>query len=330
MKINFGKIIKGKSKDYVLSVNPALECLGVIYVLSNFELNTPRTNRKYLASIKGYFHDYENHPVVARFKELLTNEEFKYDAPVEIFLCMYNGVRPSKELLRRAKLTIKGYKEIIKLVKDFIKVSNFEKFIKKNEKYYQDGLNQFSNDMSQYTPVNYLFEFVGDYRSDLNVVLMFGVCTSNYGLDVDGLYCCVRPYDKSRSTNEIDFAYDKVYMTTLILHEFAHSFINPMTEEYRKDLKKINKADFKEIFSSHPYSDNIETAINELVIRAIECCYIKDNFKSSYFKFKNDYIEEGFKCIPDLEILYQDYLSKKNKYETLIEYYSNIINYFTK
>lgn len=330
MKVDFSKAIEMKSKGYVLSVNPALECLGVIYVLSEFELNAPRSNRKYLASIKGYFHGFENHELINRFKVLLQNDEFKYDAPVEMFLCMYNGIKPSKELLRRANINIKEYKDILRLVRIFIEDSKFVKFIERNTNYYIDGLTKFNKDMEPYNPVKYLFEFLGDYRSDLNVVLMYGVCTANYGLEVDDLYCCVRPYNKSRSTNEIDFAYDKEYMTSLLLHEFAHPFINPITSEFSKDLTKINKNKFKAIFDNHPYGENIETAVNELIIRAIECEYIKDNFKSSYFNFKKEYIDEGFSCISDLELLYHTYLSKKNKYETFKEYYPLLVNYFTK
>ena len=328
MKVDFGKLIEFKSKNYGLSVNPALECLGVIYVLSEFELNTPRSNRKYLASIKGFFHDFENHELIVKFKELLLRDSFKYDAPVEMFLCMSKGVKPSNELLARANITMKEYKEIIKLVKNFLIVSNFEKFIARNEKYYSAGVAKFSEDMSLYNPVKYLFEFIGDYRSDLNVTLMYGVCTANYGINVEGLYCCVRAYNKSRSTNEIDFAYDPAYMTTLILHEFAHSFINPITSEYKKELSKVNKEKFRVILVNNPYGDNVEVAINEIVIRAIECCYIKDNFKSLYFNFKKAYIDEGFTQISDLEVLYDKYLSKKQKYKTLKENYPIIINYF--
>ena len=71
MKISFGNGVETRGKGYTISVNPALECLGVIYVLSEFELNTPRSNRKYIASIKGYFHGYENHELIIKFKELL-------------------------------------------------------------------------------------------------------------------------------------------------------------------------------------------------------------------------------------------------------------------
>ena len=100
--------------------------------------------------------------------------------------------------------------------------------------------------------------------------------------------------------------------------------------EYRKKLGKVNKEKFKAILTDHPYGDNVEVAINELVIRAIECCYIKDNFKSLYFNFKKAYLDEGFTQISELEVLYEKYLSKKAKYKTLKEYYPTIINYLAK
>lgn len=329
MKIKFGNEIMKDSKGYTITVNPGLECLGVIYVLSNFELNVARTNQNYLASIKGYFYNYRKHPLIDRFKELLTNEEFKYDAPVEFFLNVYHDVKPSKELLKRAKVSMKEYKEIVKLINDFVKVSDFEKFIEKNKRYYKANMDKFHMDMFKFNPSRYLFDFLGENSNYLNVILMFGVCTANYGIKVgEEMYCCVRPYKESRYDDEIDFAYDHPYMATLILHEFAHSFINPMTAEYKKEIAKLDKEKFRPIFDNNPYGEHTETAINELIIRAIECEYIKAKFKGSYFSFKKNYIEEGFTFISDIETLYHDYRNDRNKYKTFGDFFPIVMEYF--
>jgi len=329
MNIKFGKEMMRDSKGYTICVNPGLECLGVIYVLSGFELNVARTNHKYLTSVKGYFYKYRTHPVVAKFKELLNRDEFKYDAPVEFFLNVFYDVKPSKELLKRAGITMKEYKSILKLINDFVEVSEFERFIKQTERYYKANMDKFHADMLKFNPSRYLFDFLGENSSFLNVILMFGVCTANYGVKVkDELYCCVRPYKESRYDDEIDFAYDQAYMTTLILHEFAHSFINPMTAEYRKEMSKMKKEKFKSIFDNNPYGEHIETAINELVIRAIECEYIKAKFKTKYFNFRKAYVDEGFVLISDVESICTRYLNERNKYKTFREFYPEVMKYF--
>ena len=329
MKIKFGKELMRDSKGYTIMVNPALECLGVIYVLSNFELNVPRTNQNYLASIKGYFHAHRKHPLIEKFKKLLTNFEFKYDAPVEFFLNVFHDEKPTKELLKRTKINLKEYRAIVKLIQDFVNVSEFEKFIDKNERYYRANMEKFYTDMFKFNPSRYLFDFLGDKSDYLNVVLMFGVCTANYGIKVGNeMYCCVRAYKESRYDDEIDFAYDHPYMATLLLHEFAHSFINPMTAEYKKEIAKLKKDKFKSIFDNNPYGEHTETAINELIIRAIECEYIKAKFKSSYFGFKKNYIEEGFTFISDIETLYTEYRSDRNKYKTFGDFFPEVMAYF--
>ncbi len=330
MRTNFGNELKIDFGNINLNVNPALEFLGVIFVLSNFKLNKIRTNKKYIELVKKQFIQFENHEVITTFKSLLKNNTFKYDAPVELMLNIFYKVKPSTELLQRANLTSTEYKKLVNQINDFVCVSDFNNFFENNKSYYLHNLKQFKTDMLKFNPEQYLFEFLGLSSKKLNVTLMFGITTSNYGINVNkNLYCCARPYKETRFDGEIDYAYNLPYTTTLILHEFAHSFINPLTDKYKNVIKQINESKFKKAFDCNSYGTHKETVINESIIRAIECKFVEDNFENSdYDKLKQDYLNDGFEYIPKLEELYKTYLTQRNKFKTIKKFYPQIIDLF--
>lgn len=320
-----------REKNINFSVNPFLECLGVAFILAEFNLNKPRTNKKYIQFIKNSFSTYKSHRFVEKIKTLLEKPSFKYDAPVEMALNMWRNKEPSKQLLERAGLTKKDYKILFIDMINFIETSNFYKFFIENQSYYAKNLCQYIIDINQYSPQTYLFNFLGLHSNNLNIVLMFGISTANYGIKINkNLYCCIRPYKESRFGNGIDFCYDLPYMTTLILHEFAHSFINPITENYREEIENIDKKHFELALQNNPYGEHAETVVNETIIRAIECLYVKEHFIESYQEIKQDYINDGFIYIPQLEIAFDYYLSTRNCFKTIKEFYPELIKIFNE
>lgn len=320
-----------REKNINFSVNPFIECLGVAFILAEFTLNKPRTNKKYVQLIKKTFSSHKSHRFVEKIKTLLEKPGFKYDAPVEMALSMWRKKEPSKQLLERAGLTKKEYKILFKDMINFIETSNFYEFFTENQSYYANNLCQYIKDINQHSPQAYLFNFLGLDSNNLNIVLMFGVSTANYGIKINkNIYCCIRPYKESRFGNEIDFCYDLTYMTTLILHEFAHSFINPITATYKKKIDNIDKQHFQLAFQKNPYGEHKETVVNETIIRTIECLYVKKHFIESYQKIKQDYINDGFIYIPQLEIAFDNYLSKRNCFKTIKEFYLELIKIFNE
>lgn len=318
-----------ESKSYNIYVNPFIECLGIVFVLAEFELNKTRTNKKYIEEINSCFSNYKKHNFVIQFKELLKISSFKYDAPIEMILTMFYNVKPSEELLQRARLTYAQYQQLKRDFVNFYNEIKFDNFFENNKNYFTLNAEQFKQDIEKYSPQKFLFDFLGLSSDNLNVLLMFGITTANYGIKIGNqLFCCVRPYKKSRFDDQIDFCYDLPYMTTLILHEFAHSFINPITDKYKDIIASLDNEIFSEIFALNPYGVHKETAINETIIRTIECLYLKSYFVDSYNLIKNEYLQDGFVFIPQLENVFEKYLSNRKLYKNILDFYPEIINIF--
>ena len=124
---------------------------------------------------------------------------------------------------------------------------------------------------------------------------MFGITNANYGVNLgDKIYANLAPNASNRYIGFPDYSFDKLYWTTLIVHEFAHSFINPFTEVYRDIIAQKNIKPYAKILKTLHYGTSLETYINETVIRAIECMYIKNYFPDNFDEYINDYYDEGY------------------------------------
>lgn len=319
-----------KANDINITVNYYLEVLGVIYRLCNFEMNEERNNKKYRDDIDRYFSNYKNHIVIRKFKKLLENMYFNYDAPVEFMLTIFSDQQVEGMLLDRVNLSLKNIERLKKDIINFIEESNFDHFFNEHKSEYERNIKRFISDLKDYMPQNYLFDFLNLKSDKLNIILMKNITDSNYGVFVSKqLYCCIRPYKFTKYEDEEDYCYHMGDLTTLILHEFAHSFINPLTHKYKDRVEKIDKNKFKEIFDNNAYGEHKETAINETIIRTIECLYLNENLKEYYMQIKEDYKKSGFVLIDDLEKLFkEDYLL--NKYDTIEDFYEKIISFFEK
>lgn len=92
-----------REKNINFSVNPFIECLGVAFILAEFTLNKPRTNKKYVQLIKKTFSSHKSHRFVEKIKTLLEKPGFKYDAPVEMALSMWRKKRTKQTTIRKGR-----------------------------------------------------------------------------------------------------------------------------------------------------------------------------------------------------------------------------------
>ncbi len=324
------KEIRIKDNRYDVCVNYHVECLGVLLTLGNFSLNKPRSNGQYLEKVWKWFGKFKDHDAVKKLLELTQNQYFRYNGPVEMFLKISLGQPLNEEFCQRFGLSVGAVKEFLAKLENFIKVTNFDKFFAENQETYAHEAEKFIAELKDYSPTEFLMKFLKMKAKKLNVLLMFSVSTSNYGIEVGGqAYCCVRPYKQSRDQG-IDFTYDKPYVTTLILHEWAHTVINPLTHKFLDKVNQIDKTKFALCFEQNSYGDDIETVVNEHVIRAIECLYVKKVFASSYEEFLLSYQKDGFECLPQLVLLYEKYLQQGGKYPTFADYYAKVLDFFAK
>lgn len=318
--------IKGDMVVEVL-VLKEIELIGVVAVLAHSSFMKIRNNKKYVDDIFSYFKNYENHEVVKYYKILEEKYVFNYDKPISLVLDYKDDGRCSRTLCNYVgKEAILQYSQFYNELINFKNITNFDNFYNLHIKEYSLAIEIFKKKTDIERCIQFLEEITKEPLNKNYIInLMFAVTSANYGWQTkNNCYCNIRPYKTTYIKDSPSFSVDKIYVETLIVHEFGHSIINPITEKFKKLMSKLDQKKFEDCFKCNPYGDDKATVINESIIRAIECLYVEKYFtKKDLQNLLLSYKEEGFDAIGDLMDIIKDNSCKK-----ISSYYELLINKF--
>ena len=306
------KSIEINHRGMTFSVEYATELLGVISILCNdqdaiCDAGAEWGNGEYRNKVLARFDAWKDCEVTKLLETLSDDYNFNFDAPVDLFLQRKHGLEPDLEALCRHRKPIPPelFRHFLDLVDQFEAQSGFADFYETHRPYYETVLHRFIEDYDSFQPLDFLTEYLGGViEKRYHVNLMLGITNSNYGVTVGvDLYANCCPNGKSRFAPMPDFSCSPIYWTTLIVHEFAHSFVNPISARNSKRIAEINVDSYIDTLHELMYGDSMETYINETIIRAIECLYVRQYFAEQHDGYVKDYVDEGFCKISVIEEL---------------------------
>lgn len=299
-------------RGMTFSVEYATELLGVISILCSnqdaiCDAGAEWGNGEYRNEVLTRFDAWRGCEVTKFLETLSDDYNFNFDAPVDLFLQRKHGLEPDLEALCRHRKPVPPelFRHFLTLVDQFEAQSNFAAFYEAHRPYYETVLHRFMEDYDAFQPLDFLTEYLGGaIEKRYHVNLMLGVTNSNYGVTVgEDLYANCCPNGKSRFAPMPDFSCSPIYWTTLIVHEFAHSFVNPISARNSTRIAEINVDSYIDTLHELMYGDSMETYINETIIRAIECLYVRQYFAEQHDGYVKDYEDEGFGKIREVEEL---------------------------
>lgn len=299
-------------RGMIFSVEYATELLGVISILCEnqdaiCDAGAEWGNSEYRNEVLAHFDAWKGCEVTKILETLSDDYNFNFDAPVDLFLQRKHGVEPDLEVLCRHRKPIPPelFSHFLDLVDRFEMQSGFSEFYEAHRAYYEVTLRRFIEDYDAFQPLDFLTEYLAvATEKRYHVNLMLGITNSNYGVTVgEDLYANCCPNGKSRFMPMPDFSNSPIYWTTLIVHEFAHSFVNPISARNTERIAEIDLASYRDTLHQMMYGDSMETYINETIIRAIECLYMRRYFSDQHDAYVKDYADEGFCKIREVEDL---------------------------
>ncbi len=331
--------VSAKSGFIEIRVDRKTELLGIIQIISNYRKKFPQLlekhgNKDYVEQIERQFGKYKDHRVVKLFDEIVLNDNFSYDAPVDLFLQLnddfsYTSLKdyPFKTRLESDSRVI----EMLDLLQSFAKEIDFEKFYEQNKARYSMFIN---NTLSQLGSNN-LIEYILNYynlpnKNNFIVNLLPFQTWGNYGIHINNdLYSNICGSHETDKETEI-FPDETIPngLIYLLHHEFSHSFINPLTDKY--NIIKDDDTIFSEIFEimeNQAYGDNL-TIINEHIIRALTLRYrlhVTGDI-SRYEQRTNAERGLGFIYIDNILNSLIMYENNRDTYKNIEEFYPVIIN----
>ncbi len=307
-----------------MKVDKRLELLTAVQLFTDWA-NTGiwEQNYAYKEDMTDFFKPYSGHQAMTTFGTLLESG-FSYDAPVGFMMHLSDPpelmiVEPFSEYhINRASNAggIAILEQFTEALRSFALESNFEEFWASHQLFYSHIERTASTSIPLENTVRTLEEYFGISQQGYHVALA-PLFRGNYGyrMKTNGsltTYAILGPQN---------VAGDVPVFGAALFHEFAHGFVNPLTEEFVQEFKGPERL-YRPIetpMRNMAYG-HWTIMINEHIIRAIE---IRLTGKAEALSREEG---RGFIYIRPLYDLLSEY--NRTQYRSFREFYPEIVNLF--
>lgn len=323
------------------------ELANIIWALSpsGARATDLNTQTEYYKRVKEYFAPYGNHPIFQKLNfadSLYSNNYYDFRENSYTFCFKGNKIVPHKNYFY-----VMGddwdsftnlFKTLVPLVEDFAKQSNFKKFYNQNKDYYE----QQTDRLKTLLPIQNMWtwlekEFPDNHYQSYKIVyspLIGGShSTQNYTTFISMkerfsetvmFICDAEKFDANPNLTEEQ---KKGLMSGIVFTEIDHNYVNPVSNQYKKEINNVfgNKEEWSK--NSSWYS-NPMAIFNEYMTHSVFCLWVKEYFdpitadyvinaredlninKRGFFKFKdfNQQLLQLHKDNPELKV--KDLFSK--------------------
>ena len=334
-----------------ISIDPRMELLTAVQLLANY----PMINRDlpYSQEVINHFEAFSTHEAVLITNRLLQNHGFSFDAPVA-FMLHLSQLPELKEKIKFSDYVAgrsgrgDNLKQYRKALQQFAEISNFETFWNSKIPFYNQildltivGMNDFVEDFNL---VAVLENYLNETKEKGYSIIIAPSFRGGYAK---------LPEANSRNVYAIlganNMKDDTPYMVApnmilLALHEFGHTFVNPLTS---KHLDRVNS--FSELFE--PIKEQMtrmaypewELCVNEHIIRAICIRLIRLHLETELSKLLLDFqietqaskffleneLNQGFVYIEPLIEKLKEFEYQRDKYNiTFTEFFPQLLDVF--
>ena len=318
-----------------------VELLSVLCNLADYEEYNMGLASEYGDSVTSYFTPFRNHAAVNMFKRLHQTNGIGYNAPIDFALNLKK--EDNKFSLESRKIGDDRWENldldsVCDTISMFYKDTNFEKFFKSQEPFYSKTCNQFTDKVLSLINEKWYPEFYGTEPTEtFNVVIGFLTGGCNYGPTVEipgtprDVYA-ILGYVVFPETG-IMFVERPEYYRNLLIHEFNHSFVNPLLNDANFHERMSAPAEklfdnTSSIMSYQAYTD-WQTVVNESIVRAAVATYFLDNGTEDDVKGSiKEETKVGFWWMPQLVAKMNFYRKNRDKYPTFASFYPELISFF--
>ena len=340
-----------QSQNIEVAINKNIETLFIIYPLLDFGF--PPVGNSLWEEATGYFHEYKDHEAVQKLATLIRRTGI--DGPVGLILHYHELPRiniryqPDENTLMSFSETGDArdgqnvINEFMEAFTDFYTKANVEAFMVKHEAYYHKAIDDVKRNLPPADFIATLERYYGNqnkaYILNPSPVLFPGFGFGKRIVTNDGLvvFNTFGPFKTGRS-NHSGFHYhfdnaDKI--RDLSVHEFGHSFINPITEipENRVLIDQYAHLfePLKEQMGKQGYR-NWWICVTEHLVRLgeIRIALAMKDYKTAE-KLRLNYTEQRhFIYLPHLEAKITEYENNRDKYRAFSDFFPILLEAFSE
>jgi hypothetical protein len=324
-------------------VDPRVELLSIIFRLAgNDEYNQPSSKSPYSADVEKHFGKFRGHPVVLKARELASNDGVSFDAVMSMAVHI-DSVESLKERVPFDSPDCKLDKRwkpseartFLKLAHDFVKETDFQKFLDEHQPLYAEAAKRMDQFLAKNDTIAWFDSFFGARpQSSFGVLIgmlnggcCYGewICLPDGWEEITPVIGCWEFDSKGVPT----FSGKGILPT--VIHEFCHSYTNPIVEKYAQQMEPAVKQLFKwkELdLRQHGYGAP-NALVPESVVRACVVRYLRA--KQGPDKAQQEISEQqqcGFEWTGELSDLVGEYESARDKYPTFDSFMPRVVQFF--
>jgi len=323
-------------------VDPRVELMSVIFRLAgNPEYNHHASASPYADEVAEHFGEFKDHPVVLAARNLRATRGVSYDAVISMAIHIDDAVSLAERAPFDATPTsLEGRwradeaRDFLQKARQFVKDSDFAQFTADHKQLYDEAASRMNNVVADNVRLEWFEWFFGS-RPGAKFFLVPGLLTGGhcYGGTVkltDGteqIYSVIGAWTWDGTGTP---AFDKTVVPTIV-HEFAHSYVNPIVYAHADELQKAGEQIFSHTekrMTAQAYG-NWTTVMHESLVRASVVRYLLsvDGVQASEKQVRYER-GKGFTWVGDLASLLEEYESDRRRYPTFESFMPRIVAFF--
>ncbi|MEI6091918.1 MAG: DUF4932 domain-containing protein [bacterium] len=332
--------VKNQSSKIKVCLNPSTELVCILFYLGgNAEYNDVFL-QSYKSDVDKAFLKFKDSPTVKYTSQLSKTQEIAYDGPMSYAVHLTDELTPKVPfdplpIAMDVRWTAQSATEFQLLVRQFADDTKFFDFYKLHAEKYKSAIDEISQKINTEVKMEWFDDF---YRTptkpDYTVIISLWNGRNNYGVKttINGKESLYSIIGANAGENEKPILHKSAYAT--IIHEFSHSYCNPLVDKHLSEFDRSGQKLFKKFMSgNHQMAyDNWVTIWKETLVRACVICYLKEqgNFISNMFINNKDDAMAGFPWTEDLaDNIRKNYVDNP-KYPNFESYLPEIIKFMEK
>ncbi len=325
-----------KQLTKVPKIDKRVELLSIVFRLAGNREYNATYFKKYTDKIENHFGAYKDHELIVFSRGLKEKKGISYDAVMNMAVILDDNLNPLIDFSAQVpekRWSLDDANKFVRLLKEFYKEAKCEEFFKDNEALFQDVATRFRPAYEK-LDLNWFQSFYGKKGDEHFTIFISPSFVGNYGIS------CNIPDARKEvfaiigsgiiDESGMPFYKQEEYLPTII-HEFNHSFVNPLLANHRDYFEeygiKIYKAVEYEMSRQQAYG-NWEIMLNEALVRASVIKYFTDHgaSESGIQMMQNIESSNGFLWIKGLVAELKKYDNQRDNYPTLENYIPNLSN----
>ena len=318
-----------------ICVDPKVELMGILITLSDESsidqykrlFNFGNNNKEYINIIKSEFSYLTENGFINRFNAIKNKYRLHYQEPIKLMLMLDDEFNSQLLAKYYNRILEQDFYDYIRELKEIYESPKFIDFYNNNIARYEKWIKSLVPLYEKYNISNIISSYCGEKYKNLklhnNLIAFetnggYGICINNEA------HYCLRTFSSRNQQNDIFVPRNVNELLPLVIHEFLHSIINPITTKYNIFTNESNYFEKNDMLSLSGYGNDY-CLINETIIRAITIKLYGEIMKEiDIDELLNKEYTQGFIYIKDVYKKLSEYENNRQIYLDIDSFYNFI------